>query len=177
MIVAGFGMLLVNYRGSIGAGQESVEFLPGRIGNSDVKDVHLAVVEALKQFPFLNPNKMVLFGGSHGGFLVTHLSGQFPVISLLSSQDSEYQKYKQYQNGDVRSVLFFPPRMLLIYVFILVSSTCNSHRTPPLDCRMCILFPVMRMFLILQDLFKAVVARNPVIDIPSMLVITDIPDW
>lgn len=101
----GFGMLLVNYRGSIGAGQESVEFLLGRIGDSDVKDVHLAVVQALKQFPFLNPNKMVLFGGSHGGFLVTHLSGQFP------------------------------------------------------------------------DLFKAVVARNPVIDIPAMFTITDIPDW
>lgn len=84
-------MLLVNYRGSIGAGQESVEFLLGRIGDSDVKDVHLAVVQAVKQFPFLNPNKMVLFGGSHGGFLVTHLSGQFPVmISLLSTQDSGY---------------------------------------------------------------------------------------
>jgi acylaminoacyl-peptidase len=87
--ITGFGMLLVNYRGSIGAGQESVEFLPGKIGNSDVKDVHLAVVEALTQFPFLNPNKMVLFGGSHGGFLVTHLSGQFPVMThLLSPQDS-----------------------------------------------------------------------------------------
>jgi acylaminoacyl-peptidase len=73
---------MVNYRGSIGAGQENVEFLLGRIGDSDVKDVHLATVEALKKFPFLNPNKMVLFGGSHGGFLVTHLSGRFPVMII-----------------------------------------------------------------------------------------------
>ncbi|KDR18399.1 acylamino-acid-releasing enzyme-like isoform X2 [Zootermopsis nevadensis] len=101
----GFGLLMVNYRGSIGSGQESVEFLLGRIGDSDVKDVHFATCQALKQFPFLDPKKMVLMGGSHGGFLVTHLSGRFP------------------------------------------------------------------------DLFKAVVALNPVIDLPAMCAISDIPDW
>ncbi|XP_069703712.1 acylamino-acid-releasing enzyme-like isoform X2 [Periplaneta americana] len=101
----GFGMLMINYRGSIGSGQDSVEFLLGRIGDSDVKDVHLATMEALKQFSFLNPGKLFLFGGSHGGFLVTHLSGQYP------------------------------------------------------------------------NLFKAVVARNPVVDVSAMVSITDIPDW
>lgn len=48
---------------------------------------------------------MALVGGSHGGFLVTHISGQHP------------------------------------------------------------------------DMFKAVVARNPVIDVASMSIISDIPDW
>jgi len=90
-VVTGFGILMVNYRGSIGAGQENVEFLLGKIGDSDVKDVHLATLEALKQFPFLNPEKMVLFGGSHGGFLVTHLSGQFPV--MISSVQSHIHLY------------------------------------------------------------------------------------
>ena len=90
-VVTGFGILMVNYRGSIGAGQEGVEFLLGKIGDSDVKDVHLATLEALKQFPFLNPEKMLLFGGSHGGFLVTHLSGQFPV--MITSAQSHIHLY------------------------------------------------------------------------------------
>ncbi|XP_067011010.1 acylamino-acid-releasing enzyme [Anabrus simplex] len=101
----GFGVLMVNYRGSVGSGQDSIDFLLGNIGDTDVKDMKLATTEALNQFSFLNPGKVVLFGGSHGGFLVTHLSGQYPVD------------------------------------------------------------------------YKAVVARNPVIDVASMFSVTDIPDW
>ncbi|EFA09948.1 acylamino-acid-releasing enzyme [Tribolium castaneum] len=101
----GFGIVFVNYRGSIGAGQDSVNFLPGKIGQSDVSDCILATQTALQKYAWLNPGGVVLFGGSHGGFLVTYLSGKYP------------------------------------------------------------------------DMFKAVVARNPVIDVASMSIISDIPDW
>lgn len=95
----------MNYRGSVGAGQDSVEFLPSRVGDSDVRDCILAVDTALAECPWLNSDAVSLVGGSHGGFLVTHLSGQYP------------------------------------------------------------------------DRFKSVVTRNPVIDIASMSIISDIPDW
>jgi acylaminoacyl-peptidase len=70
---------MVNYRGSIGFGEASVKSLPGHIGDNDVADMQQAVKEALAKLPLLDPDHCVLFGGSHGGFLVTHLSGQFPV--------------------------------------------------------------------------------------------------
>ncbi|XP_054284993.1 acylamino-acid-releasing enzyme-like isoform X1 [Macrosteles quadrilineatus] len=104
-VSAGFATLQVNFRGSTGVGQAGVDFLPGRVGDTDVKDCHQATLAALKQFPILDPGKVVLYGGSHGGFLVTHLAGQYP------------------------------------------------------------------------DLFRAVVAVNPVVDLVSMLATTDIPDW
>ena len=52
--------------------------LPGRVGDQDVKDCYQAFQECLQTFPKLNQEKAVLFGGSHGGFLVTHLAGQYP---------------------------------------------------------------------------------------------------
>lgn len=89
----------------MGSGQKSIEFLPGKIGTADVADCIQATDTIIEKFPWINPASMVLVGGSHGGFLVAHLSGQYP------------------------------------------------------------------------DKFKAVVARNPVIDVASMSIISDIPDW
>ncbi|KAG5879728.1 hypothetical protein JTB14_023042 [Gonioctena quinquepunctata] len=105
MFVYGYAVLLVNFRGSLGSGQKGVEFLLGKIGTTDVQDCITATNVALSEFSWLNPNALALTGGSHGGFLVLHLSGQYP------------------------------------------------------------------------DKFKAVVARNPVTDVASMSIISDIPDW
>merc|ERR1719193_629016 len=75
----GFAVLKVNYRGSLGCGQDSVDSLPGHVGDHDVKDVHQAALHALLDEPSrLDRDKVVIFGGSHGGFLTAHAIGQYP---------------------------------------------------------------------------------------------------
>ena len=37
----GFAVLMVNYRGSMGFGQESIYSLPGKVGTQDVQDVQV----------------------------------------------------------------------------------------------------------------------------------------
>nr|XP_012139802.1 PREDICTED: acylamino-acid-releasing enzyme-like isoform X1 [Megachile rotundata] len=103
-VLSGLAVVQVNYRGSTGMGSKNVEYLQGKVGDVDVKDCVTATNEALRKYSWLNPNKIGISGGSHGGFLVTHLSAQYP------------------------------------------------------------------------DLYKGVVARNPVIDIAAMFTISDIPD-
>ncbi|POI22153.1 hypothetical protein CIB84_014100 [Bambusicola thoracicus] len=94
----------VNYRGSLGFGQDSVNSLPGNVGMQDVRDVQFCVERVLQEEQ-LDASRVALVGGSHGGFLACHLIGQFP------------------------------------------------------------------------GTYRACVVRNPVVNIASMLTITDIPDW
>ncbi|KAG9332460.1 hypothetical protein JZ751_014558 [Albula glossodonta] len=68
----------VNFRGSTGFGQDSILSLIGNIGNQDVKDVQRAVLTALQSDTTLDPNKVAVMGGSHGGFLACHMIGQYP---------------------------------------------------------------------------------------------------
>lgn len=72
---SGFAILYVNFRGSIGLGKNYVESLLGNVGSADVEDVFNAVHSK----PSWSNRKLLLYGGSHGGFLVIHLSGQYPV--------------------------------------------------------------------------------------------------
>uniref|UniRef100_UPI00398E57AE acylamino-acid-releasing enzyme-like isoform X4 n=2 Tax=Pristiophorus japonicus TaxID=55135 RepID=UPI00398E57AE len=73
----GYTVLLVNYRGSSGFGQASIRSLPGNIGSQDVKDVQYAVDSVLKE-GCVDSEKVLLIGGSHGGFIGCHLIGQYP---------------------------------------------------------------------------------------------------
>ncbi|KAM6981543.1 acylamino-acid-releasing enzyme isoform 2-T2 [Tautogolabrus adspersus] len=74
----GFAVLMVNYRGSTGFGQDSILSLIGQIGSQDVKDVQAAVLTALRMDITLDPKRLAVIGGSHGGFLSCHLVGQYP---------------------------------------------------------------------------------------------------
>ncbi|TYH03977.1 hypothetical protein ES288_A09G262100v1 [Gossypium darwinii] len=73
----GFSLLIVNYRGSLGFGEEALQSLPGKIGSQDVNDVLTAIDHVIEK-GLVNPSKITVLGGSHGGFLTTHLIGQAP---------------------------------------------------------------------------------------------------
>ncbi|KAM5552919.1 hypothetical protein ABKV19_025248 [Rosa sericea] len=73
----GFSLLHVNYRGSLGFGEEALQSLPGKVGSQDVNDV-LVAIDHVIDLGLASPSKIAVLGGSHGGFLTTHLIGQAP---------------------------------------------------------------------------------------------------
>ncbi|XP_046568487.1 acylamino-acid-releasing enzyme-like [Haliotis rubra] len=75
--LCGYAVLMVNYRGSVGFGQNSVDSLLGNVGDQDVKDVWAAATSVI-EMGVVDSESLLVFGGSHGGFLTTHLIGQYP---------------------------------------------------------------------------------------------------
>ncbi|OWZ05522.1 Acylamino-acid-releasing enzyme, partial [Phytophthora megakarya] len=78
----GFAIVTVNYRGSTGFGIKALESLIGKVGTQDVYDCHYALCYLLEKSSRLglplDKSRVHCSGGSHGGFLVTHLIAQFP---------------------------------------------------------------------------------------------------
>jgi len=85
MVLKGFAVCCVNYRGSIGYGQAALKSLPGKCGRQDVDDCMSALEKTLSleakvpsSWPRFDQKRIMAWGGSHGGFLTTHFIGQFP---------------------------------------------------------------------------------------------------
>ncbi|XP_054821069.1 acylamino-acid-releasing enzyme isoform X3 [Prosopis cineraria] len=70
-----YSLLIVNYRGSIGFGEDALQSLPGKAGSQDVDDV-ITAIDHVINLGLASPSKIAVLGGSHGGFLTTHLIGQ-----------------------------------------------------------------------------------------------------
>lgn len=75
LLKCGYGVMYVNYRGSLGLGQKSLETLPGNVGRQDVNEVVQATRWALSEADFgLDTDRVGFLGGSHSGFLGAHTS-------------------------------------------------------------------------------------------------------
>ncbi|CAI5472870.1 unnamed protein product [Closterium sp. Yama58-4] len=73
----GYAVLHVNYRGSLGFGEEALQSLPKHIGRQDVADV-VEAIDRVVELGYVDAARMAVIGGSHGGFLAAHLIGQEP---------------------------------------------------------------------------------------------------
>ncbi len=72
----GYAVIFTNPRGSAGYGQEFVKAVCKDWGGGDYRDLMAAMDYALKKFPWINPRRLGVLGGSYGGYMtswvVTH---------------------------------------------------------------------------------------------------------
>jgi dipeptidyl aminopeptidase/acylaminoacyl peptidase len=74
--LVGYTVALVNYPGSTGYGQEPVDRLTRELGTLDVEACR--AVPAFLSSQGFTIDKTYLFGGSHGGFIISHLLARWP---------------------------------------------------------------------------------------------------
>ncbi|KAJ6512530.1 Alpha/Beta hydrolase protein [Mycena sanguinolenta] len=81
LALEGYTVSLPNYTGSVGFGEGSIRALLGNCGTLDVQDCFATIKHLIELgISAEGKGKQFLIGGSHGGFLTSHLIGQFPDV-------------------------------------------------------------------------------------------------
>ncbi|MFB6127500.1 MAG: prolyl oligopeptidase family serine peptidase [Halolamina sp.] len=80
LVSLGFSVLQVNYRGSTGRGREFVRELHDDWGGAEQGDVATAAEDVLADREWLDDDRVVVFGGSYGGFSAYWQAVQYPSL-------------------------------------------------------------------------------------------------
>ncbi|WP_415378983.1 S9 family peptidase [Halosimplex sp. TS25] len=78
LAMRGYSVLQVNYRGSTGRGREFKERLLDDWGGAEQGDVATAAEAVLDRYDWIDEDRVVVFGGSYGGYSAYWQSVQYP---------------------------------------------------------------------------------------------------
>lgn len=76
LAAAGYGVVFTNYRGSTGYGYEFSNAVRLDYGGVDFRDNMTLVDEALARYDWIDAERLLVTGGSHGGFLTNWITTQ-----------------------------------------------------------------------------------------------------
>ncbi len=65
----GYAVMFINYRGSTGRGQKFSDLIVGDLCGGEYKDLMLGLDYVLNKYPFIDPERLGVTGGSYGGYL------------------------------------------------------------------------------------------------------------
>ncbi len=80
LVSRGYSVLQVNYRGSTGRGRSFVEELYGDWGGAEQGDVARGVEHVLDDRDWIDEDRVVVFGGSYGGYSAYWQMVQYPAL-------------------------------------------------------------------------------------------------
>jgi dipeptidyl aminopeptidase/acylaminoacyl peptidase len=103
---AGYAVVLIDFHGSTGYGQAFTDSIMDDWGGKPLEDLKLGLAAALKQYPWLDSDRMCALGGSFGGYLVNWIASQWPDrFKCLVSHDGVFDNRSMYYSTEE---LWFP---------------------------------------------------------------------
>jgi dipeptidyl aminopeptidase/acylaminoacyl peptidase len=75
---AGYAVVMIDFHGSTGYGQAFTDSISTDWGGKPLQDLQLGLAAALKEYPWLDSDRMCALGGSYGGYMMNWIAGQWP---------------------------------------------------------------------------------------------------
>lgn len=106
MASAGFAILLINPRGSVGYGQYHLNGVVGKYGEKDYEDIMIATKEVIKNCEFIDKNNLFVTGGSYGGFMTNWIVTQTNIFKKAVTQRSMSNFVSMFGTSDIGASFF-----------------------------------------------------------------------
>lgn len=101
----GYGVVAVNFHGSVGYGQVFTDSIRGDWGGGPFDDCMLGVEYILKQYSYLDPKRVAALGASYGGYMMNWMNGHTDRFKCLVNHDGIFSLRSLYYVTEV--CLFF----------------------------------------------------------------------
>jgi dipeptidyl aminopeptidase/acylaminoacyl peptidase len=75
---AGYAVVIVDFHGSTGYGQEFTDSISGDWGGKPLVDLQQGLAAALERYPFLDGDRVCALGASYGGYMINWIAGNWP---------------------------------------------------------------------------------------------------
>lgn len=105
----GYGVLAVNFHGSIGYGQAFADSIHGDWGGGPYQDCMLGIDYILSQYSYLDESRMAALGASYGGYMINWMNGHTDRFKCLVNHDGIFSLRSFYY---VTDELLFPGKFL-----------------------------------------------------------------
>ena len=102
----GFAVVMVDFHGSTGYGQDFTDSISGDWGGKPLEDLKLGLEAALERYDFLDGDRVCALGASYGGYMINWIAGQWPKrFRCLVNHDGLFDNRSMYYTTEE---LWFP---------------------------------------------------------------------
>jgi dipeptidyl aminopeptidase/acylaminoacyl peptidase len=103
---AGYAVVMIDFHGSTGYGQGFTDSISGDWGGKPLEDLKRGLAAAIKQYPWLDGDRVCALGGSYGGYMMNWMAGQWADrFKCLVSHDGIFDNRSMYYSTEE---LWFP---------------------------------------------------------------------
>ncbi len=75
---AGYAVVMIDFHGSVGYGQEFTDSISGHWGDRPLEDLQKGWAHALERYDFLDGERACALGASYGGYMINWIAGNWP---------------------------------------------------------------------------------------------------
>ncbi|MCJ7580815.1 MAG: S9 family peptidase [Candidatus Aminicenantes bacterium] len=104
----GYAAVMVDFHGSVGYGQAFCDSIQGDWGGKPLEDLKKGLAAALKEYPWMDAERVGALGGSFGGYMINWIAGNWPdrFLCLVNHDGNLDERIAYYDTEE----LWFPER-------------------------------------------------------------------